>query len=171
MELTEKERLAFINQLQILEKLYPKDKKHFLQKRTALEKGFVYEYSKMTEFLYDELSKEDCEEVLNILEMYRAITLSLGELEEGDNLHEHSFAKFKGFDGNHEGNRMSYVKYYIDELQLYKELKMTSNGTFNSHSEMLETYQKMFKRWKELGKEPKLSQEQISTVLGASTVR
>ena len=147
MELTEKERLAFINQLQILEKLYPNGKKHFRQKRTALENGFVHEYSKMTEFLYDELSKEDCEEVLNILDMYTAITSSLGELEEGDNLHKHSFAKFKGFDGNHEGNRMSYVEYCINDLQLYKELKMTSNGTFNSHSEMLETYQKMFKHF------------------------
>ena len=167
MELTEKERLAFIFQLRILEKLYPDEATHFAKKSNALEQGFTYEYELIAEGLHAELSVVDCKKVLNILEMYRAITFSLKKLAKDDTLRHHHLATFNGFDGNNETSLMLYVRYYIIDLNRFEELKEVPLPSFNSHLPMLNTYQKMFKRWKELGKAHTLSQEQISTVLGA----
>ena len=110
MELTKKERLVFNYQLKILKKLYPREATFFVQKRNTLNNGFVAKCRNMADFLFGELSEEDC---LEVLDMWTAITSSLLKLEKSDNLHNHPFAKFNGFDGNNEGNRMAYLHYHI----------------------------------------------------------
>lgn len=167
MELTKKERLAFIHQLRILEALYPNEATDFAQKRTALEDGFVLHYDWLFESLSDELSEEECREVLDILDMYRAIAFGLRKLDEGDALREHHLAKFRGFDGNNEGQLMAYVRYFIVDLDRYDELKEGKLPSFNSHTQMLATYQAMLLRWKVIERKVELSREQIAAVLGA----
>lgn len=167
MELTKKERLAFIYQLRILEALYPDEAPYFAQNRTALENGFSLHYSDMLESLNDELSPAECKEVLNILDMYRAITFGLRDLDEDDALHNHHRAKFIGFDGNNEGQLMAYVRYFIVDLNRYDELKEGRFPRFNSHMPMLNTYQEMLKRWMSIDGKHSLSRDDIVTVLGA----
>ena len=171
MELTEKERLAFIFQLRILEKLYPDEATHFAKKSNALEQGFTYEYGLIAEGLHTELSVADCKEVLNILDMYSAITFSLKELAKNDTLRNHHLAKFIGFDGNTETSLMLYVRYYIIDLNRFEELKEGPLPSYNSHMPMLNTYQKMLSRWQGYdgaygGKVFDLSHKQILAVLG-----
>ena len=167
MELTKKERLAFIYQLRIMEALYPVEATDFAQKRTALEEGFGLHYDWLFESLRDELSREECQEVLDILDMYRAIAFGLRNLDEGDALRKHHLAKFSGFDGNNEGQLMAYVRYFIVDLGRYDELKEGKLPSFNSHTQMLATYQAMLQRWSEFERKFELSREQIATVLGA----
>jgi uncharacterized protein YfbU (UPF0304 family) len=167
MELTKKERLAFIYQLRILEALYPDEATDFVHKRTALEDGYALHYEWLTENLSDDMSEEECREVLDILDMYRAITFSLGKLDENDPLRKHRLAKFHGFDGNNEGQLMAYVRYFIMDLDRYDELKEGKLPSFNSHTPMLNTYQKMLGVWRPLGNKFELSQDQIAAVLGA----
>ena len=167
MELTKKERLAFIYQLRMLEALHPNEAADFAQKRTALEDGFALHYDWLFESLSDELSEEECREVLDILDMYRAITFGLQKLDKSDALREHHLAKFRGFDGNNEGQVMAYVRYFIVDLDRYPELKEGKLPSFNSHTPMLATYQEMFQRWKEIATTFELSREQIAAVLGA----
>lgn len=164
--MTRKERLAFIYQLRILEALYPEEASDFARNRTALENGFTLHYKWISESLRDELSEEECLEVLSILDMYRSITDGLRNLAKNDELHEHYLAKFRGFDGNNEGQLMAYVRYFIVDLERYDELKVGKLPSFNSHSPMLETYQKMLGRWENVGRKFKLSREEISSVLG-----
>jgi len=166
MELTKKERLAFIYQLRILEALYPSEAPYFSQNRTALENGFSLHYGDLSESLNDELSEEQCKEVLDILDMYRAITFGLRELDDGDDLRDHHRAKFIGFDGNNEGQLMAYVRYFIVDLDRYDELKEGKFSSFNSHMPMLPTYQEMLTRWALLDKKHKLSRDDIVAVLG-----
>ncbi|SOH93742.1 hypothetical protein SAMN06273572_102420 [Monaibacterium marinum] len=165
MELTKNERLSLIYQLRILEALYPEEATNFVHNRTALENGFTLHYDWIFENLRDELSKEECQELLDILDMYRAITFSLRELDEGDVLHEHHLAKFRGFDGNKEGQLMAYVRYFIVDLDRYDELKYEKLPSFNSHTSMLNTYREMLSRWSAAEKKHILSREQICTVL------
>lgn len=167
MELTKKERLAFIYHLKILEALYPDEATDFAQERTALEKGFVLHYGWIFESLDDELSEAECKEVLDILDMYRAITFGLQKLDAGDALRGHNLAKFSGFDGNNETQLMAYVRYFIVDLDRYDELKDGKLPSFNSHQEMLPTYQTMLQRWKNFENRFELSREQIAAVLGA----
>ena len=167
MNLTKSERLSLIYQMKILERLYPEEAVQFSQNRTALEEGFTLHYEWIFESLRDEMSEEDCQEVLNILDMYRAITFSLQKIDGCDDLEDHRLAKFKGFDGNNEGQRMDYVRYFIVELERYDELKQGKLPTFNSHTRMLPTYQKMLERWGEVERSFEMSREQIAFVLGA----
>ncbi len=113
MNLTKKERLSFIYQLRILEALYPDDANYYARNRTALEEGYTLHYEWMVEHLYDELSEDECREVLDILDMYSEIAWGVEKLEEGDELKEHHLARFPGFDGNNETNLMSYVRYFV----------------------------------------------------------
>lgn len=167
MELTKKERLALIYQLRILEALYPDEAADFSHKRTALEDGYALHYEWLTENLSDELSKEECREILDILDMYRAITFGIQKLDDGDALREHNLAKFRGFDGNNEGQLMAYVRYFIIDLDRYDELKQGKLPSFNSHTPMLETYRAMLERWKSLDNKFELSRGQIAALIGA----
>lgn len=167
MELTKKERLAFIYQLRILEALYPDEATDFAHKRTALEDGYALHYEWLIENLSDDLSEEQCREVLDILDMYRAITFGLGNVDENDPLRHHRLAKFRGFDGNNEGQLMAYARYFIVDLDRYDELKEGKLPSFNSHMPMLAIYQKMLGRWKQFEHRFELSRDQIAAVLGA----
>jgi len=167
MELTKKERLSFIYQLRILEALYPDEAADFAHKRTALEDGYALHYQWLTESLTDDMSEEECREVLDILDMYRAITFGLTKLDESDPLRKDRLAKFPGFDGNNEGQLMSYVRYFIMDLDRYDELKEGRLPSFNSHMPMLSTYQKMLEGWRQFENKFELSRDQIAAVLGA----
>lgn len=166
MQLTKKERLSFIYQLRMLEALYPAEAPDFANHRTALENGFTLHYEWMFEHLDEEMSEEDCREVLEILDMYRAINTALDGLEKTDALHSHRLAKFRGFDGNNESEQMSYARYFIVDLDRYSELQQGDYGYFNSHVPMLGTYQNMLERWQAIDKPFQLSRQQLVTVLG-----
>lgn len=167
MELTKKERLGFIYQLRILEALYPDEAADYAKHRIALEEGYVLQYSWMFEQLYNELSEADCREVLEILDMYRAITFGLQKLETDDELKTHRLAKFTGFDGNNETHQMAYARYFIVDLNRFTELKQDDYPYFNSHWPMLDTYRRMLEQWTPLKDKFELSREQIASVLGA----
>lgn len=167
MELSKKERLAFIYQLRILEALYPEEAVDFAHKRTALENGYSLHYEWLTETLSEGMSAEECREVLDILDMYRAITFGLQKLDEGDALRKHRLAKFRGFDGNNEGQLMAYVRYFIMDLDRFDELKEGKFPSFNSHMPMLNVYQAMLERWNPIESKFELSRGQIAAVLGA----
>lgn len=167
MNLTNVERLSFINQMKILEKLYPENAEKLSQDRIALENGFSLHYEWIFEGLHEEMSKDDCSEILDILDMYRAITFSLRKMDATHTLHEHRLAKFKGFDGNNERQHLDYVWYFIVELGRYDELKVGKLPTFNSHTRMLSTYKKMLKRWVEdADKSYEMSADTLASVLG-----
>lgn len=167
MDLTKKERLGFIYQLRILEALYPNEAAGFANQRTALEDGLTLHYDWILENLSEEMTRQECQQVLDILDMYRAITFGLHKLDEFDVLRKHHLAKFQGFDGNYEGQLMSYVRYFIMDLDRYDELKQGKLPSFNSHMRMLETYQAMLGRWKPMENRFELSRGQIASVLGA----
>lgn len=166
MQLTKKERLGFIYQLRILEALYPNQADEYAKHRIALEEGYALQYSWMTEYLYDELSEDDCREVINILDMYRVITFGLTKLPENDEIRNHHLAKFPGFDGNNETHQMAYARYFIIDLDRFSELRQDEYPYFNSHCPMLDTYRRMLERWETLRDKFKLSREDIASIFG-----
>lgn len=166
-KLTEKERLSYVLQLMILEKLDPMDETYKNQ-RIALEEGFSSHYSDLRDtFLNTELSVENCKLVLNILDMYRGLIFSANLLkwENKDSV------KFPGFDSNHslEVKMYSYAKYFMDDLDRYNEIKELSCGEYNSHTKMLSRYIKMLSVWNELpcDNKYKMNEQQIDNVLKA----
>jgi uncharacterized protein YfbU (UPF0304 family) len=67
MEINRKERLNFINQFLILEKLDPENSEKYEQYREILENGYTKEYSRIFEHIQDEMTEKDCTEVYDIL--------------------------------------------------------------------------------------------------------
>ncbi len=168
MELTKKERLALIYQLKILEALYPDERSDYALKRTALENGYELHYDWLFEDISAGLTADQCKEILDVLDMYRAITFGLQRLEPDHPLQSQELAKFRGFDGNNEGHLMAYVRYFIMDLERYEELKPGKFPTFNSHTPMLSTYREMLRRWNPIPNKYELSEQDIASVIGAS---
>jgi uncharacterized protein YfbU (UPF0304 family) len=157
-------RYELINQLLILERLYPEEADYYARNRKALENGYELHYSWLTENISDGLSEEECKEVLDILNMYRSITFSWQRLHEDEELPKR--LRFPGFDGNDETALMGYVQYFVIDLERFEELTYgKEHPYFNSHSPMLEKYRKMLSVWKQY--EFKLTEVQIDSVMEA----
>ena len=141
IKMTELERLSLINQFLILEKLYPEEGDHYESKRLAIERGYQSHYNDIFVHLWDEMPADKTRKVLDILEMYRAITWGLSEYFPNDKIEEKY--KFHGFDGNNESEELSYCHYFIVNLKRYQELVYNPEyPSFNSHREMLPTYER-----------------------------
>lgn len=155
-------RFELINQLLILEKLYPDEADTYAKNRKALEYGFQLHYDWLTENLNEGLSKEECQEVLDILDMYRSITFSWQRLNPSKDIPKGM--RFKGFDGNNEPDLRNYVQYFVIELGRFEELTYGQKfPRFNSHTRMLERYKKQLAVWKQYDFD--LTAEQITSIL------
>ncbi|WP_190300377.1 YfbU family protein [Rufibacter hautae] len=166
MQLDIKERLQLSYQLKILEKLYPEEKDYYANHRKAIEDGYELHYTWITEHLSDGLSSEECTFVLDVLDMYASFHYSFLQIEKPTKL-TLSKVKFPGFDGNHETMYMAYTKYFIEDLDRFGEIKETTNGYYNSHSEMIPKYRKMLLKWKQfkIDYSYKLTEEQVSELI------
>lgn len=168
MELSKKERLILSNQLKILEKLYPDEAEYYVQHRKAIEEGYSLHYGWLYENIYDDLSINECKEVLDTLDMYRAITFSYKEIEDKGDLEAHIYFKFSGFDGNNETKQMAYTQYFIIDLDRYQELKYDQpSPDFNSHMPMISQYRKMLNEWNNCKDKYHLAKDDIERILNA----
>lgn len=167
MDLSEIERLIIANQLKILEKLYPEDAKEYSNHRKAIEQGYKLHYSWLTEWFYDEMAEDECREVLDILSMYSAISISYKKAEDKEGLEE-SKIKFPGFDGNNEGKQFGYAMYFIIDLERYDELRGESQyPDFNSHGFVtLNDYRSRLTIWNQYEDKHSLTIAQIKELLG-----
>ena len=167
MDLSIKDRLIIANQLKILEKLYPEDAKDYSNHRKAIEQGYKSHYSWLIEGFSDEISVAESEEVIRILNMYRAITFSYKKAEDKEGLEE-SEIKFPGFDGNDEGGQFGYALYFIVDLGRFTEL--TGGAEYpdlNSHGwPSLEDYRKKLEIWNRYEDKHSLTIAQIKELLG-----
>lgn len=168
ISLSKEERLILANQLKILEKLYPEEAEYYSQSRKALEEGYALHYRTVFQDIYDEMPESDSQEVIDILNMYRAMCFSTQKAENKDVLEKLPLFQFPGFDANEELNQFMYTQYYIVDLNRFQELCYgDSMPEFNSHEPMLETYRSMLKAWRERGSHAELSPGDIEQILKA----
>ncbi len=166
MELSRKDRWVLSNQYRILEALYPDEADGFRQTREALESGYALHYD--PQHIYeDELSVDQCREVLDILDMHRALHFSFRNLQDTQGIDKRN-VEFDGFDGNNETSYLGYARYYwgLDGgEQRFKELH-GSGDDFNSHSPVLDIYRRMLAVWKgKLKRSHELTKDQIQQIL------
>jgi len=167
MDLTKQERLIIANQFRILEKLYPEEADYYSQHRKAVEEGYKLHYNWIMESLHDEMPEADCQEVLDVLDMYRALTFSCQKLKKEDAI-EADEIRFPGFDGNSETRQFSYVNYFILDLGRYNELRYGAEyPDFNSHSPQLDKYRRMLSIWETHKEKRELNAKEIKAILEA----
>ena len=169
IKLSKVERLTLVNQLLILEKLYPKEASSLALRRKALEDGYQSHYADLFESIYDGLPAEECRFVIDVLDMYRAITFSHAHLPPAQREEISSDRlDFKGFDGNSETIYMAYTRYLVNDLgrygeQTHRDLK----PDFDSHMPMIDQYRRMLTKWESVKDKSKLEHDEIEAILGA----
>ena len=179
--LNRKERLSYVLQLRILQKLSESDyeKRDLEEKIEALMGGYEGMYEDLfDEFGIDEsiLSKDECEKVWDILEMYRGIIYSYNRLVEDKTIIKltEGAVAFPGFDEHDdvECKMMLFVRYFVGKMGRFSEIGQISNPDFNSHAPMLHHYENMLKVWNDFVQDPEqnqylLSEDKICQLLNA----
>lgn len=167
MKLSRTERWVLANQYRILEALYPDEAGTFAEHRAALERGYEYHYKFIASDIYDvpdTLSAAKCREVIQVLDMHRALKRSYEALDDKSVIDEASI-RFQGYDGNNEPARMAYARYYCEsEGGRFTELEL---GDYNSHAPMVDIYKRMLGAWEKVGKSHNLGRDQLTAILKA----
>ena len=162
MKLTKAERLILFNQFRLLESLYPEEARDCQNACEILQSGYALEYDSLVSF-GEETPEETAREVIEILNMYRALSNASIQLPEGS--FDPKDAIFNGFDGNEEGEHYSYASFMIEKQGRWAEFK---TAELNSHWPMLDEYRAMLARWELCREKLHLTAEDVSRILGAS---
>lgn len=166
MELTLQERLMLSNQFKILAILYPDDADHYQLNQKIVEQGYKLHYKDLVEWFNDEMPEGESRAVVDILNMYRAITGSYKSLKDKAGLPD-TYLEFPGFDGNSEAEYLTYAQFFMEDMDRFEELQTGRNQGFNSHMPMMDKYYRMLVVWHNYGEGHQLSKEQLVAILEA----
>ena len=160
----EKDRLILANQYRILASLNKTEEKDYQEKIKILENGYEKLYPDLFEnFSNEPLSVEDCNFVMDVLEMYgTGITLSFNNLKSKSLTKDD--IRFPGFNTNEEIKYYSFLLYWLETLDRYAEIQEISNGNYRGIGGNVNKYKKMIDKWKSFGKYH-LSEEQIMELI------
>lgn len=120
-----------------------------------LENGFTGEYPSVFAALLPEISYSQCEELFDILDMFRVLRSSYAQLDDRDRVEVNERdISFQGFDLNDgtESKLIGYVEYlFADDryAELEDPLSRFSDGG-NSHHQNLEVYRRMNRCFKQV---------------------
>ena len=127
-----------------------------LMRARILESGYTNEYWYEVSGFKTELSKRDCDRVMDVLDMFRVITFSFDHLREQGESVDPDLAlslEFKGFDRNDglERNMADYVSFLMEDGR-WGELapQISRNDKGNSHHRMLDTYLRMLSEYRRI---------------------
>lgn len=177
MKLSKAERLILANQFQLLSEQDENneyiDKKRCSQYVKILLEGYELLYDDIFSGMDEEVSSEQCNFVLDVLSMYRIISNSFYQLPE-KTLTEEDIA-FAGFDGNEETKEYSFLKFFINDYDRFRDLKKNKHMEENSHSRMVPRYIQQLEIYNSIIESKKgtyqpygneLTEEEIKRVLG-----
>ena len=139
--LSKRERLILANQYDILSRLAEEEheKKEFEDLRDIFTSGYTRYYSLATEHFLDEVNQEECNFVVDVLDLYRNLYYSREHSVEGKDAINENDVLFKGFDlkDEIESKYYRFYKFLVDQLGRYEEIKELIEAgkieSYNSH--------------------------------------
>lgn len=165
MELSKKERLMLINQYRILSILNPDGASSYNVRIKMLENGYSLHYDEMVSWIDDGMSREQCQEIIDILEMYRCLWHSYKKLRDKKDISKKD-VKFPGFDAVEEEKELNYAEYVLYDLKRYREFHQRRRlPNHDSYKVMLGQYRAMLSVWKSLGHKKLLTRDEIIQIL------
>ena len=168
MKLDKKERVILINQYRILAALNPEEKSRYMELIEVLENGYEIFYSMVDQWVSEEMPEAECKFVLDILNLYRTIE-DKKRTTQDQNLVEHHYSYFRGFDGNEETEYMAFARFLIETQGKFQEQEqyLLKNDNLNSHFPMKEKYRAMLNRAGKAALVRLLTVEKIISILDA----
>lgn len=134
----------------------------------VIEDGITFEYDDI--FLNvdrNELTRGAAKYVIHVLAMYEDMQLSAERLELED---LKSRLAFPGFDGNHEGELLGYVRHLVNNRRFahiaYQDPSFNSHGMEPHYKGMLERYNHIRDEQKRTMEYEPLSEAQLRSILG-----
>lgn len=165
MELSKKERLMLINQYRILSILNPDGASSYNVRIKMLENGYSLHYDEMVSWIDDGMSREQCQEIIDILEMYRCLWHSYKKLRDKKGISKKD-VRFPGFDAVEEEKELNYAEYVLYDLKRYREFHQRRRlPNHDSYKVMLGQYRAMMSVWKSLGHKKLLTRDEIIQIL------
>ncbi|HZS83018.1 MAG TPA: YfbU family protein [Stellaceae bacterium] len=143
MKLSKIDRIILANQYRILEKLDPANADIYATNYRVLESGYELNYEALDLRFGNGLSKEQCNEVLQILNMFESLHKSYLENKKSADIRIESIS-FAGFDGTTEADYLGYVTFLMHDEGRFPSLK---RGNLDSGKPMLTVYRRMLWEW------------------------
>ncbi len=162
------ERLILANQYRIMELIDPESNAHYGGIQDALRSGYELEFAPLVSgFLQgaDAMTSEECREVFDILDTFRALGRAYDALEDKSGIDEGDI-RFAGFDANHE--KQYGYSHYLREQGKWEELM--PHGVINSHHATLHRYRLMADEWKQTPRDRRsrqLTKDDIQRIVAA----
>lgn len=152
-------RLIIWNQFEILKALYPTDADDLTRKQDIVASGYTSRYGDlMPQIDPDEADQVMQKEVIDILQMYRALE---DAKVAGWAPSESRYSSFQGFDGNND-NHYAFAGFLLNTEGLFSE----SAPNKNSHSSgTISIYRNMLARWDEIGRKYPLKPEEAEAII------
>ena len=164
MEMTNAERLILSNQYKMMTMLDPDNAERYRRLQTIIERGFGLQMRELDRD-FSELSEQTCRTVIEIMEMYHALQVSYGNMEDKHGVDARR-VQFLGFDAATEARSLSYVRFMVNTEGRYTHFDCGTHG-FNSQTPMWDKYLRMLKIWQSCPRQYHLSAVEISQILNA----
>ncbi|MER8745894.1 YfbU family protein [Mesorhizobium sp. M1004] len=164
MDLTQAQRVIIYNQLEILKTVDPARAAEYEEQQEIVSYGYELFYDQLNPMISEgHVDRETCDEVLEILNLFRLLEYSKKDLSY---VPKSLGAQFEGFDANEPDGYYSFAKFVRRKQGKFTEL---SEWPDNSHSSSsLLHYRRMLQTWRALGKPTKLTPEQIEKIADGS---
>lgn len=168
MKLTKVERVSLIIQYKMLKKIDPDNAADYEEYIQILERGYEYFYPNAMQGIggYEPIDKEETLFIYDLINMYRAFERVYdreGRLDE-------PYATFMGFDGNHEGKFISFMKFMIKDNEHHALAPYLDRSSIHA----MPSYRAMVSAWNLLSspyKHEELTIQDIQKILAARSNR
>ncbi len=135
---------------------YSKDEDDARRAIEIIESGYTEYYEEAIGHFYKKMPQEDQKLVSETLNMYNLIYTSYLKLNESDQEELRTYYNFylRGFDGNNEGDKWSYLNFLLKSKNYWNIIKEINagqtNNKYNSGVEKTGSYQRALEKFKEI---------------------
>lgn len=164
MEMTTIQRLILANQYKLLGLLDPANEKQYTRAEMIVKGGFERELKALSQD-FSEISEQDCQTVLDTLEMYKALHVSYNNLADKSGVTPHRLM-FAGYCAVREKKYLNYLRFISGVEGQYQEFMQCEHGC-DSQTPMWDKYIKMLDVWRTCPHAYHLSMQEIQNILNA----
>ncbi len=149
MELSKKDRVVLVNQFQILKRLDPENRVRYEELIDILTFGYEIFYPKVSEYVSDGMNRKECTLVLEILDIYSMIEFYKRDNPTDQQVAEHEWGRFRGFDGLSEPEYVAFARFLIETQGNFAEQLRyaASTNRFEWRTPTVPKYRRMIAAW------------------------
>ncbi|PVX41329.1 hypothetical protein C8D76_10225 [Pasteurella langaaensis DSM 22999] len=164
MEMTTIQRLILANQYKLLGLLEPDNAKAYQRAEAIVRGGFELELKELSHD-FSEVTEQECQIVLDTLEMYKALHVSYNNLADKSAITPLRL-QFVGYCAVREKKYLNYLRFISGVEGKYQEFMQCEHGC-DSQTPMWDKYSKMLDVWHACPHGYRLSMQEIQNILNA----